>query len=129
MKDPAATIQAAGDVVRSRLGGLRPRVAIVLGSGLGSLAEKVHSAIRIPQSEIPGFPTPTVAGHKGELVAGTLEGVPVLLQSGRFHLYEGHDPATTALPVRVFGVLGIGTLIVTNAAGGIRRTLKPPALM
>ena len=123
------TIQEAAAAVRARLGSLKPRVAIVLGSGLGALADKVQSAIRIPQSAIPGFPGTTVAGHKGELIGGTLEGVPVLLQSGRFHLYEGHDPATAALPVRVFGALRIGTLIVTNAAGGIRRTLKPPRLM
>jgi purine-nucleoside phosphorylase len=119
----------AAKAVAQGLGKVKPRVAIVLGSGLGSLAEKVESAIRIPYADIPGFPAVGVAGHKGELVAGTLEGIPVLLQSGRFHLYEGHDPATAALPVRVFGALGIGTLIVTNAAGGIRRSMKPPALM
>src|SRR5881396_2431550 len=68
-------------------------------------------------------------GHKGELVAGTLDGVPVLVQSGRFHLYEGHAPAVAALPVRLFARLGVGTLIVTNAAGGIRPTFRPPTLM
>ena len=104
-------------------------VAIVLGSGLGSVADTVQSAIRIPLSAIPGFPKPAAPGHKGELVAGTLEGVPVLVQSGRFHLYEGHAPQVAALPVRVFARLGIRTLILSNAAGGIRSTFRPPTLM
>jgi len=123
------TIEAAVDAVAGRLGALEPRVAIVLGSGLGSVADAVQSAIRIPQSAIPGFPKPAAPGHKGELVAGTLEGVPVLVQSGRFHLYEGHAPQVAALPVRVFARLGIRTLILSNAAGGIRSTFRPPTLM
>jgi purine-nucleoside phosphorylase len=122
-------IREAADYVAERLGSLRPRVAIVLGSGLGSVADAVQSAIRIPQSAIPGFPKPAAPGHKGELVAGTLAGVPVLVQSGRFHLYEGHAPQVAALPVRVFARLGIRTLVVTNAAGGIRLTFRPPMLM
>jgi len=122
-------IREAADYVAERLGSLRPRVAIVLGSGLGSVADAVQSAICIPQSAIPGFPEPGAPGHKGELVGGTLEGVPVLVQSGRFHLYEGHAPAVAALPTRVFARLGVRTLIVTNAAGGIRRTFRPPTLM
>ncbi len=104
-------------------------MAIVLGSGLGSVVDAVQTAIRLPQSTIPGFPQPAAPGHKGELVAGTLDGVPVLVQSGRFHLYEGHAPAVAALPVRLFARLGVGTLIVTNAAGGIRPTFRPPTLM
>lgn len=124
-----AAIEAATAAVRARLGGGAPRVAIVLGSGLGQLADAVSQPARIPYAEIPGFPAPGVAGHKGELVAGTLEGVPVLMQSGRFHLYEGHPVETTALPVRVFARLGIRTLVVTNAAGGIRSTFRPGTLM
>jgi purine-nucleoside phosphorylase len=116
-------------VVAERLGGFRPRVAIVLGSGLGALADAVDSAIRIPHPAIPGFPQPSVPGHKGELVAGLLEGVPVVVQSGRFHLYEGHPPAVVGLPVRVFAHLGVATLVVTNAAGGIRPTFRPGTLM
>jgi purine-nucleoside phosphorylase len=123
------SVSEATDAVRRYLADLRPSVAIVLGSGLGALADDVESAIRIPQSAIPGFPQPRAPGHKGELVAGTLEGVPVLVQSGRFHLYEGHAPAVVALPVRVFARLGVRTLIVTNAAGGIRLTFRPPTLM
>jgi purine-nucleoside phosphorylase len=122
-------IRNATDAVAKRLGSLRPRVAVVLGSGLGSVANAVQSAIRIPYSTIPGFPEPGAPGHKGELVGGTLEGVPVVVQSGRFHLYEGHAADVAALPARVFAALGANTLIVTNAAGGIRHTFRPPTLM
>src|SRR5256885_6544575 len=122
-------IDRASEAVAARLGSLRPRVALVLGSGLGSLADAVQSAIRIPQSAIPGFPEPGAPGHKGELVAGTLEGVPLVVQSGRFHLYEGHTAELAALPTRVFARLGVDTLIVPNAAGGIRHTFRPPTLM
>ena len=122
-------IEEAASVVAKRLGKLKPRVAIILGSGLGAVADAVESAIRIPQSAIPGFPEPGAPGHKGELVAGTLERVPLVVQSGRFHLYEGHTAEVAALPTRVFARLGVGTLIVTNAAGGIRHTFRPPTLM
>ncbi|HET9041197.1 MAG TPA: purine-nucleoside phosphorylase [Gemmatimonadales bacterium] len=120
---PAATamIDEAADAVRARLGARAPAVAIVLGSGLGQFAERLSDAVRIPYADIPHFPAPTVIGHSGELVAGALEGRPVLVQSGRFHMYEGHPAALTALPVRVFARLGVGTVILTNAAGGIRR--------
>ena len=123
------SVAAAADAVKRRLGSLKPRVAIVLGSGLGVLAGEVVDPIRIPYNTIPGFPEPGVAGHKGELVAGRLEGVPVLVQAGRFHLYEGHTAGVAALPTRVFADLGIGILIVTNAAGGVRRTFPSGTLM
>jgi purine-nucleoside phosphorylase len=119
---------AAGAVTR-HIGSVRPQIAIVLGSGLGVLADEVRDSVRIPYSDIPGFPAPHVAGHKGELVAGTLEGVPVLVQSGRFHLYEGHGVEVAALPARVFATLGVRTLIVTNAAGGVRPTFQAGTLM
>jgi len=122
-------VRAATDAVTQRLGKLKPRVAIVLGSGLGFLADEVADAIRIPYSTIPGFPEPGVAGHKGELVGGTLEGVPVIVQAGRFHLYEGHSAAVAGLPARVFAELGVEILIVTNAAGGVRRTFPGGTLM
>ena len=101
----------------------------MLGSGLGFLAADIVDPLRIFYRDIPGFPEPGVAGHKGELVAGTLEGVPVIVQAGRFHLYEGHSAAVAALPVRVFAELGIETLVVTNAAGGVRRTFRAGSLM
>ncbi|MFI5372805.1 MAG: purine-nucleoside phosphorylase, partial [Candidatus Eisenbacteria bacterium] len=110
-----AAVEAAVQAVRTRLGDRKPRVAIVLGSGLGALADAVTEPVQVPYATIPGFPAPGVAGHKGELVAGTLEGVSVLVQSGRFHLYEGHPVDTAALPIRVFARLGVRTLVVTNA--------------
>lgn len=122
-------ISRAAAVVRDRLGGSLPATAIVLGSGLGGLTGRIEDPVVIPYREIPGFPLPTVEGHAGELVAGLLGGSRVLAQSGRFHMYEGHDAATAALPVRVFADLGITTLLLTNAAGGIRRTFRAGTLM
>jgi purine-nucleoside phosphorylase len=126
---PSAAVVPARDVVRARLEGRAPTVAIVLGSGLGGLAERIVDPVRIPYAEIPGFHVPTVEGHKGELVAGTLAGKTVIAQSGRFHLYEGHSPATAALPIRLFGALGIRTLILTNAAGGVRSSFAAGTIM
>jgi purine-nucleoside phosphorylase len=125
----ASDVQAAAAAVRSAIQPRAPRVAIVLGSGLGFLGDLVEDAVRVKYSAIPGFPEPGVIGHKGELIAGTLDGVSVLAQSGRFHLYEGHAPSVAGLPVRVFHALGIRTVLLTNAAGGIRRTFRPGSLM
>ena len=122
-------IEAATEVVAKALKGKVPEVAIVLGSGLGHLGERVTDAVRIPYDKIPGFHVPTVPGHKGELVSGMLGGKHVLVQSGRFHGYEGYSADVTCLPVRVFATLGIKTMIITNAAGGIRREWKPGTLM
>jgi purine-nucleoside phosphorylase len=116
-----AMVEEAAAAVRARIGDRAPVAAIVLGSGLGQFAERLSDAVRIPYAEIPHFPAPTVIGHSGELVAGRLEGRDILVQSGRFHMYEGHPASLTALPVRVFARLGIRTLVLTNAAGGIRR--------
>lgn len=125
----AADITAAAEAVRAAIGTRAPTVAIVLGSGLGFLGDEIADPVRVPYAKIPGFPQPGVVGHKGELIVGTLEGVTVLAQSGRFHLYEGHAPSVAALPVRVFHALGVTTVILTNAAGGIRRTFTPGTLM
>ena len=122
-------VKAAADAIRGKIRGRQPKVAIVLGSGLGGLTERFSDAVRIPYREIPGFPDTTVVGHGGELVCGRLAGKEVLAQSGRFHLYEGHDAATAALPIRAFGTLGVETLLLTNAAGGIRRSFSSGALM
>ncbi|HEX3274192.1 MAG TPA: purine-nucleoside phosphorylase [Gemmatimonadales bacterium] len=127
-KSGAMAAEAAA-AVRRRLGGRSPQVAIVLGSGLGQFAERLAEPVRIPYADIPHFPAPTVIGHSGELVAGSLAGRPVLVQSGRFHMYEGHPAALTALPVRLFARLGVDTLIVTNAAGGIRRSFGSGTVM
>ena len=121
--------EASATGTSSRLAGFEPRVAIVLGSGLACLADAVGDAQRIPYADIPGFPPVGVAGHKGELVAGMLAGVPVVVQNGRFHLYEGHAPGVAALPVRLFHRMGAHTLILTNAAGGIRPSFQPGTLM
>lgn len=125
----AEAVTRATGAVRQALGDYRPRVAIVLGSGLGRLADHVSDPLRISYADIPGFHLPTVQGHQGELVAGLLGGVPVIMQSGRFHMYEGHPAHVSALPTRVFASLGADTLIVTNAAGGIRRAFGPGTLM
>lgn len=122
-------ITHAHDAVRQHLEGRQPEVAIVLGSGLGHLAERVADAVHISYDRIPGFPLPTVKGHAGELVAGTFAGRTVIMQSGRFHMYEGHSADLSALPVRVFAELGVRKLIVTNAAGGVRRSFTPGTLM
>ena len=108
---------------------IEPRVMLVLGSGLGTLADELENATRIPFGEIPGFPAANVAGHKGMVVAGTLAGVNCIAMQGRFHLYEGHSAATAALPVRVMAALGAGTLIVSNAAGGVNPELRAGQLM
>jgi purine-nucleoside phosphorylase len=115
--------------LRSRLPSQTPVAAIVLGSGLGGLAQKIQHAVRVPFAEVPGFPSATVAGHAGELIAGTLEGRWIVALAGRFHMYEGHGAALAAFPTRVLHALGARTLIVSNAAGGIRPTLHPGDLM
>ena len=125
----SADIHEARDAIAGRLGGREPGLAIVLGSGLGGLADRITRAVRIPYGEIPGFHAPRVEGHKGELVIGGLGGKTVLAQSGRFHMYEGYSADAAALPVRVFAALGIRTLVVTNAAGGIRRSYGHGTIM
>ncbi|HEX6559925.1 MAG TPA: purine-nucleoside phosphorylase [Longimicrobiales bacterium] len=106
-----------------------PRVGLVLGSGLGALAEQISDAVRIRFADIPGFHASDVQGHKGFLVAGRLEGVDCIAMQGRFHLYEGHSAATAALPVRVMAALGAHTLVISNAAGAINPTLRAGQLM
>jgi purine-nucleoside phosphorylase len=122
-----AAREAAG-AVRARIN-IEPRAALILGSGLGGIADAIDDAVRIPYGEIPGFPSATVIGHAGQLVSGTLAGTPVVAMAGRFHMYEGHDAALTAFPVRVLHALGARTLIVSNAAGGARKSLRPGTLM
>jgi len=106
-----------------------PKVAIILGSGLGSLADDITDKVIIPYKDIPNFPISTVAGHKGELIFGKIEGVPVIAMNGRFHYYEGYDLKDTTYPIRVFSLLGVKTLILTNASGGINETFKKGDLM
>ena len=119
----------AARVIRARLGDATPLAAIVLGSGLGELADEIENPRSIHYRDVPGFPAATVAGHAGQLIAGTLRGAPVLALAGRFHLYEGHDAALAGYPVRVVNALGARTLIVSNAAGGINQSWNPGDLM
>lgn len=108
-----------------------PHAILVLGSGLGGMADDIEDAVRIPFGEIPGFPrrTQELAGHAGQLVVGRLDGVEVAAMQGRFHLYEGWEPSDVALPVRALAALGARTMILTNAAGGIRPGFMPGDLM
>jgi purine-nucleoside phosphorylase len=99
---------------------LQPRLGIVLGSGLGAVADAVDNPLAIPYSEIPHFPQSTVEGHSGRIVAGSLGGVPVIIMQGRVHFYEGYTPAQVTFPMRVLGALGLRAVILTNAAGGIQ---------
>ena len=102
-----------------KLGGLAPKTAIVLGSGLGAVADAVADPVLVPYAEIPHFPQSTVEGHSGRIVAGLLGGVPVVVMQGRVHYYEGYTPQQVTFPMRVLGALGLRTVVLTNAAGGI----------
>lgn len=108
----------AADAIQ-RAAATPPRVAIVLGTGLGGLASSIADAVELPYSQIPYFPATTVAGHSGTLVLGTLGGVPVAAMRGRFHLYEGYSPEEVVLPIRALRLAGAEVLVVTNAAGGL----------
>jgi xanthosine phosphorylase len=109
--------------------GLRPRVGVVLGSGLGAVADAVEGATVIPYSDLPGFPQPGVEGHAGRAVAGHIDGVPVVALQGRAHLYEGGDPDLIRTPVRALRGAGAEILVLTNAAGSLRADLGPGSLM
>jgi len=102
-----------------------PAVAVVLGSGLGGFADSLDDAVTIPCASIPHFPTPTVAGHRGNLVVGRSAGGPVAVLQGRFHHYEGHDLDAVTFPVRVLQALGVTSLVLTAATGGIASSLRP----
>lgn len=119
----------AADLIRTRLGGSMPDTAIVLGSGLGAFSGRVVRPVGITSRDIPGWPEPTVTGHAGELVAGTVAGRKVLVVSGRVHLYEGRSPAEVTFGIRVLALAGVKTLVLTNAAGGINPALAPGTLM
>lgn len=121
-------IDRIADMIQPKLP-VPPKVAAILGSGLGKLAEAVENAVYIPYSEIPSWPVSTVQGHNGRLVAGTLSDQPVLFMQGRIHYYEGYSMAQVGLPVRVMQRLGVETLIVTNAAGAVHPDFVPGDVM
>ena len=122
-------IMAAADYIAAKLGGVKPFAGIILGSGLGKLADKIEDKIVIPYKEIPGFPVSTAVGHKGNFIAGKLGGKDVVAMQGRFHYYEGYPMELVTLPVRVMKVLGIQYLFVSNAAGGVNFDFKVGDLM
>jgi purine-nucleoside phosphorylase len=108
---------------------LRPRVGLVLGSGLGGVADSVVDAVAIPFSDLPGWPAPSAPGHKGRFILGTIAGVPVCCLQGRLHLYEGLEPLQVVEPVLLMGRLGASTVVLTNAAGGVNRSYGAGTLM
>ena len=122
-------IMKAAEYIAARLDGKKPFAGIVLGSGLGKLADKIENPIIIPYREIPGFPVSTAVGHKGNFIAGELGGKFVVAMQGRFHYYEGYSMELVTLPIRVMKVLGIQYLFVSNAAGGVNFDFKVGDLM
>jgi purine-nucleoside phosphorylase len=121
-------VERAADVVRKRAG-VRPEVGIILGTGLGGLADEIEGAVAIPYQDIPGFPLSTVESHAGRLLVGRMGTRTVVAMQGRFHRYEGYDLADVTFPVRVLRALGAGTLIVSNACGGMNPLWAPGDLV
>lgn len=124
MDERIERINKAADYIRGRLGGRQPKVALILGSGLGPIADSVKDPIVIPYKEIPGFPVSTAVGHKGNFISGELAGTQVFMMQGRFHYYEGYPMETVTIGVRVFRQLGIQYLFVFNAAGAANPAFK-----
>lgn len=118
----------AADLIHSKTE-LRPRIAIVLGSGLGAFADELEDAVSIPYEEIPHFVRSTVEGHAGRLVIGSCGGVPLVVQQGRFHFYEGYSMEQVMFPMRVFGRMGVDAVVLTNAAGSLKAGMRPGDLM
>lgn len=118
----------AAEVLRTLVGGI-PDVAVVLGTGLGGFADTLQRPQRLATTDLPHWPRPSVDGHAGDLVTGRLHGRDVLVLAGRVHLYEGHDAATVVFPVRALGVLGVRTLVLTNATGGVNVRFRVGTLM
>ena len=128
--DPRAErIYGAAEYLRQQLGDLRPEIGIVLGSGLGKLADSIAEPLTIPYKTIPGFPVSTAIGHKGNFIVGKLGGKTVIAMQGRIHFYEGYPMELVTLPIRVMKVIGIKYLFVSNAAGGVNYNFKVGDLM
>lgn len=120
--------QAAAEFIRSKFEHV-PKAVIVLGSGLGAFADEIEDPVAIPYEKIPHFAVSTVEGHAGRLVLGKLKGVPIAVQQGRFHYYEGYSMEQVMFPMRTFGVMGINNVILTNAAGSTSTEMTPGSLM
>ncbi len=125
IKTYVGSIRRAADYVRSRAPGVKPRIGVILGSGLSKAVPPLAGAETIPYADIPGFPRTTVAGHAGKLLLGTFDRVPVAVMQGRFHYYEGHSMESIALPLRMLEYLGLQTLVITSAVGSMREKIKP----
>ena len=121
-------IKAAAEYISSKVS-IRPSIGLVLGSGLGGYADTLDDAVRIPYSEIPNFPVPTIPGHSGALVFGKKDGKEVVVLQGRIHYYEGLPQSEITLPIRVLCALGVKTVVLTNACGGVNLNFKPGDLM
>lgn len=119
----------ATQYIKSKMGLRQPKVAIILGSGLGVFAEDIDNAVKIPYSAIPNFPISTVSGHTGELIIGSINNIDIIAMNGRVHYYEGHSLYDVTFPIRILALLGIKTLILTNAAGGINTGYVPGSFM
>ena len=128
MTDLYTRARVAADFLAAQTA-LRPRLGIILGSGLGDFADSVEDAVAVPYAQIPHFPQSTVEGHSGRMVLGTVAGVPVAVMQGRVHAYEGYRMDEVTFPTRVLGLLGVTSLIVTNAAGGIRPDFAPGSIV
>ena len=126
--DDFVTAESAATFLLSQTS-LRPRIGLVLGSGLGAFADELSESTRIPYEQIPSFPRSTAIGHAGQMVMGKAEGIPLAAMQGRVHLYEGYSPQQVAFPMRVFGRMGVRAVILTNAAGGINLKYKQGALV
>lgn len=129
MFDTLTPYNEAARYIKDRIGGHDPRIGIILGSGLGALADSIEDPVEIPYSEIPHFPVSTAIGHKGQFVYGTLAGKKVLAMQGRFHYYEGWTMQQVTFPIRVMKLLGIEYLFLSNAAGGLNLTYKVGDIM
>ena len=122
-------VSEAARALKRRMGTFRPRVGIVLGTGLGGVAKRIRAKGRLPYDKVPHFPSSTVQGHSGRLVWGTLDGTPVIAMEGRFHVYEGHSLESITLPIRVMKALGAKTLLVSNACGGLNPQFQAGDIM
>jgi purine-nucleoside phosphorylase len=121
-------VSEAAEAIRTRIGAT-PRVAVVLGSGLGEFANTLGDSVSMPYGELPHWPVSRIMGHEGRLVIGVVKGRPIAALSGRCHVYEGHDPKTVTFAIRALGLMGITTVILTNAAGGVNTSFSQGALM
>ncbi|WP_216830457.1 purine-nucleoside phosphorylase [Alkalihalobacterium elongatum] len=128
MENMLVKIKESAAFIEEKISG-KPKIGLILGSGLGELADEIQNPVRIPYGEIPNFPVSTVEGHAGQLVIGQLEGKQVIAMQGRFHYYEGYSMQEVTFPVRVMKQLGVEVMVVTNACGGMNKEFAPGDLM